>query len=164
MARRKCSAEASPGRRKSPTKNAIRDETVSHFRSKYVAACPAKAGIDILLRLHDQGCDPITPISKFPSDNDLRSVSASNIIALIRAECLQVGAARLGFSPEDIGTHSLRSGGSMAMHFAEVPDQTLMAIVRWRSLGFMVYIQQQISSFSTGVSVKMSQQPWFRHL
>ena len=39
-----------------------------------------------------------------------------------------------------------------------------MAIVRWRSLGFMVYTQQQISSFSTGVSVKMSQQPWFQHL
>ena len=54
--------------------------------------------------------------------------------------------------------------GAMAMHLAEVPDQTLMAIGRWRSLGFMVYIQQQISSFSTGVSVKMSQQPWFRHL
>ena len=52
----------------------------------------------------------------------------------------------------------------MAMHLAEVPDQTLMATGRWRSLGFMVYIQQQISSFSTGVSVKMSQQAWFRHL
>ena len=34
--------------------------------------------------------------------------------------------------------------------FANVPDQTLMAIGRWRSLGFMVYIQQQISSFSMG--------------
>ena len=52
----------------------------------------------------------------------------------------------------------------MAMHLTEVPDQTLMVSGRWRSLGFMVYIQQQISSFSTGVSVKMSQQPWFRHL
>ena len=31
------------------------------------------------------------------------------------------------------------------------------------TLGFMIYIQQQISSFSTGVSVKMIQKPWFRH-
>ena len=52
----------------------------------------------------------------------------------------------------------------MAMHLTNVPDWTLMSIGRWQSPGFMVYIQQQISSFSTGVSVKMIPQPWFRHL
>ena len=67
--------------------------------------------------------------------------------------------ARLILALEDVGTHSLSYGGAMAMHLANVPDPTLMAIVRWQSLGFMVYIQQQILSFSTGVSVKMSQQP-----
>ena len=46
------------------------------------------------------------------------------------------------------------------MHLVNVPDQTLVAIVKWQSLGFMVYyIQQQISSFVTGVSVNMSKQP-----
>ena len=52
----------------------------------------------------------------------------------------------------------------MAMHIADVPDQALMTIGSWRSLGFMVYIQQQISSFSAGVSVRMSVQFWFRYL
>ena len=42
------------------------------------------------------------------------------------------------------------------MHITGVPYQTLMDIGRWRSLGFMVYIQQQISSFSRGVLVRMS--------
>ena len=74
------------------------------------------------------------PISDYLSDHGLRSVSASNIIAVIRAECLQVGASRLGFAPEDVGTHSLRSGRAMVMHLAEVPNRTLMAIGRWRSL------------------------------
>ena len=41
----------------------------------------------------------------------------------------------------------------------DVPDRTIMAIGKWWSLRFMVYIQQQISSFSTGVSFKMSQKP-----
>ena len=50
------------------------------------------------------------------------------------------------------------------MHIVNVPDWTLMAIRRWRSLGFMVYIQQQISLFGTGVSVRISTQLWFRHL
>ena len=108
-------------------KNSIRGKTVSHFRSKSAAACPVKAGIDIFLCLCDQGCDPTTSISDYPSDHGLRSVSTSNIIAVIRAECLRVGTARLGFAPEDVGTHSLRSGRAMAMHLAEVPIRTLMA-------------------------------------
>ena len=144
-------------------KNTIRGETVSHFQSESAAACSVKAGTNIFLRLCDQGCDPATPINCFPSDHGLCSVSTSNIIAVIRAECLQMGEARLGFAPEDIEMHSLCSGGAMAMHLTDVPDRTLMAIGRWRSLGFMVYIQQQISSFGTGVSAKMSQQPWFWH-
>ena len=52
----------------------------------------------------------------------------------------------------------------MSMHLVNVPNWTLMVIGRWQSLGFVVYIQQQILSFGTGVSVKMSQQPWFWHL
>ena len=50
------------------------------------------------------------------------------------------------------------------MHIAGVPYRNLMAICWWRSLDFMVYIQQQISSFSMGVLIGMSKQPWFRHL
>ena len=111
----------------------------------------------------DWGCDPTTPIKNYPSNHGFRSVSTSNIITVIRSECLQVGVSRLDFSPEDSGMHSLCSGGAMAMHLADVPDRTLMAIVIWRSLGLMVYIQQQILSFSIGVSVKMSHQPWFWH-
>ena len=47
-----------------------------------------------------------------------------------------MGAARLGFSPEDVGTHSLCSYRAMAMHIAGVPYQTLMTIRRWLLLGF----------------------------
>ena len=91
-------------------------------------------------------------------------VSTPIVIIGLRAECKRVGAARLRFALEDVGTHSLRSGGAMAIHIANVPDLSPMAIRRWCSLGFMVYIQQQIYSFSMGVFVRMSAQPWFQHL
>ena len=144
-------------------KNAIRGKTVLHFCYESDAACPVNVGIDIFLPLRNRGYNPITPISDFPSDHGLRSVNASNIIAVIRYECLQEGAARLGFTLADIITHSLCFVGVISMHLSNVPNWTLMAIGRWRSLGFMVYTQQQISPFSTGVSVKMSQQTWFWH-
>ena len=44
----------------------------------------------------------------------------------------------------------------MDMRITGVPDQTPTTIGWWRLLGFMVYIQHQISSFSAGVSVHMS--------
>ena len=47
------------------------------------------------------------------------------------------------------------------MYITGVPDHTLMVIGRWRSLGFMVYIKHQISSFSASVSVRLIQKPWF---
>ena len=145
-------------------KDAISGETVSNFHSECASAIPVKVGINTFLYLQKWGCDPTTPISNFPSHHGIGSVSTPNIIAVIRAECLRVGATRLGFSPEDARTHSLRSGRVMVMHIPNVSDGLLMAIGRWWSLGFMVNIQQQILSFSTGVSVKMSQHPWFRHL
>ena len=76
----------------------------------------------------------------------------------------KLGAARLGFSPMDVGAHSLRSGISISVHIDDVLDQTLMVIGWWHWLVFVVYIQQQILLFSTGILVCMSSQPWFRHL
>ena len=64
--------------------NDIRRETVFRFRSKSATACLVKAGINIFLRLRDQWCDPTTHISDYPSGHGLRSVSTSNIIAVIR--------------------------------------------------------------------------------
>ena len=144
-------------------KNMIQGESVSHFRSKSAAACLVRAGVKIFLRMRKHGCPGATPVSNYPTNQGLRSSSASDIIVVLQAETIWVGAARIGFDPEDVGTHSLHSNRSMAMHLADVPDQTLMAIEGWRSLEFMVYIQQQISSFSAGVLVKMIRQPWFRH-
>ena len=61
-------------------------------------------------------------------------------ISVVRADTRQVGAARLGFAIEDVGAHFLCYGRAMAMHIMGVPGRNLMAIGRWRLLGFAVYI------------------------
>ena len=144
--------------------NAIKGETISHFRSEYPAVCLVRAGVYIFLRIQEHGCPATTPVSNYPSDKGMCFVGASNIISVIRAKTCQGRAARLGFVSEDVGTRCLHSGRAMDMHIEGGPDCICMAISQWRSKGFMVYIQQQISSFSVGVSVRMGQQPWFRHL
>ena len=145
-------------------KNSIPGETVSHSRSECPDACPVRVGVNIFLRQREHGCDLTTIVSNYPTPQGLHSVISSIIITVLWTECKQVGAARLGFTPDYVGGHYICSGGAMDMCIANFPDRTLMAIRRWRSLGFMVYIQQQISFFRTGVLVCMGAQPWFRHL
>ena len=105
------------------------------------------------------------PVSNYPDSHQwLWYVNASYIITVIWDDTTRVNAAILWFAPEDVRTHSLRSGGARIMQISAVPDGTVMIIGRWCSLLFIVYIQQHISSFSAGISVCMSQQPWFWHL
>ena len=121
-------------------RNSIRGETISNFRSESLAACLLLAGVKIFLHLQEHGCPPTTPVSDCRTAQGIGPASASNVISVIRAETCRVGAARLGFAPENFVTYSLCSSGAMYMHIVGVPDWTLMTIGWWRSLGFMVYI------------------------
>ena len=115
--------------------------------------------------MSEHGCQWGTLDRNYPDTYQrLQSVSALDIITVLQADTTRGGADILGFAPEDVGTHYLLSGRATAMQIAGVLDITFMAIVQWRLLGFMVYIQQHISSFSSDVSVRMSQKPWFQHL
>jgi hypothetical protein len=61
----------------------------------------------------------------------------------------------LGFQKEDIGLHSIRSGGAMAMFLSGVYLIVIQRVGRWSSKAFLEYIQDQVESFTLGVSQKM---------
>jgi hypothetical protein len=50
------------------------------------------------------------------------------MITLIRKAIADMRTERLGFTPEDRGTHSVRSAAAMAMHMASVPAYTILTI------------------------------------
>ena len=61
----------------------------------------------------------------------------------------------LGFSGEDIGTHSIRSSLAMALYLSKRPISTIMLLGRWSSDAFLLYIQRQVQEFSIDVSTDM---------
>ena len=67
----------------------------------------------------------------------------------------------MGYVPDEIGTHSLRSGAAMAMYLNQVPVFTIMLIGRWKSDAFLKYIRRQVQQFSSGVSARMIRTPHF---
>ena len=87
----------------------------------------------------------------------------SNIVELLRATAKNIGFRQLGFSPHEIGSHSLRSGGAMNLHQAHISDSTIKIIGRWRSEAFLIYLQFQVAMFTKGFSEAMAVVPWFTH-
>jgi hypothetical protein len=77
------------------------------------------------------------------------------ILVKICKAVANLGQEVLGFLPEDVGTHSNRSGGAMGVFLAGTPVYTIMLMGRWSSDAFMQYIRKQVLSLSHGIAAKM---------
>ena len=88
-------------------------------------------------------------------------LTSNLILGTLRAVVDDLGPGILGYTKNEIGTHSLRSGCAIALHLAGVPVYMMMLIGCWSSEYFMVYIQRQVKEFATNVSAKMIQQEPF---
>jgi hypothetical protein len=66
-----------------------------------------------------------------------------------------LGQNKLGFTKEEVGTHSNRSGGAMGMFLAGTPVYTIMLSGSWSSNAFMRNIRKQVLDMSHDVSTKM---------
>ena len=90
-----------------------------------------------------------------------KSVTITHLVALLRLWAGKIGFTRLGFDPNEIGSHSLHLSGAMTLHQANKSDRTIKLIGRWRSYAFLIYLQVQVSTFTKGVSVATNQVMWF---
>ncbi len=88
-------------------------------------------------------------------NGSLFSIPSTMILDRIRSAVRSLGKERLGFSEDEVGTHSNRSGGAMGMYLAGTPVYTIMLLGRWSSDAFMRYIRKQVLTMSHGVSSKM---------
>ena len=66
-----------------------------------------------------------------------------------------IGEDILGFTRDDIGLHSIRSGGAMAMFLSCTSGSIIMRVERWSSEEFLEYIREQVENFTAGVSQNM---------
>ena len=77
--------------------------------------------------------------------------ASSKVLPKLRAIIRIIGEDVLGFKDTDIGLHSLRSGGAMAMFLSGVSTIIIKRIGRWLSDAFLEYIREQVESFTFGV-------------
>ena len=137
-----------------------------HQTCTHTALSPIKSLARRINHIMTNNGTPSTPIYyyKHPLYTTWRQVKADQITQAVKAASHAVGLYKLGYSKDDVSSHSLRAGGAMAMHLNGVDTITIRKMGRWKSDTFLMYIHEQISAFATGVSIKMSNHIPFRHI
>jgi hypothetical protein len=146
-------------------KTDVRNATITMYRSGLSVLCPVKAwaGVVQYVRSLPNSTDDTPVCAHFQPHPDATPdhpgkfilLTGTEMIKLIRRAAADIGSDVLGFTPEECGTHSLRSAAAMAMHLAGVPVYTIMLIGRWSSDAFLVYLRPQVMQFTQHISNRM---------
>ena len=138
-------------------KNDRRNVKVHMFRSGDSLLCPVIAWATTVKRvLKVQGASDLSEVCLFEDERGRTSLlQATHIRSRLRAVVAVIGSESLGFDKDDIGLHSLRSGGAMAMFLSGISVIVIQRVGRWSSEAFLEYIREQLESFTLDVSKKM---------
>ena len=135
-------------------KNGVQGETI-HHDATHKLGCPvqALARIAYYIRLHTN--DITTPICTYwDAKGSAHQIYSSAINEALKLAVKQLNPANFGIDPTQLSSHSLRSGGAMALHPAGEPSHTLRKLGRWQSDAFLSSLHTQLSCFNKGLSQK----------
>jgi hypothetical protein len=109
-------------------KRDTKGDIITQHRSKDSLLCPVKIWAKIVKRLISYpSSSGNTTVNLFLfQDGSSHLFSGKDLLSCIRLVAASIGQDELGFSPEDLGLHSARSGAAMAMFLAGVPVFTIM--------------------------------------
>ena len=138
-------------------KNDRRDVCIHMFASGDKVLCPVKAWAYTVKRVRSiPDADDDSPVCLFMDSNGNSTLLTSDYArSRLRAIVDIMGKEDLGFTKEEIGLHSIRSGGAMAMFLSGTSVIVIQRVGRWSSEAFLEYIRDQVESFTAGVSKKM---------
>ena len=147
-------------------KNDRRNKTVHMFRNGDRIMCPVIAWAKTVGRILETvpGANGDTTVCSYFEDGKIKQIESNHVRMRIKSIVEIIGENELGFTKDDVGLHSIRSGGAMAMFLSGVSEIIIQRIGRWESFAFLDYIREQVESFTYGVSTKMLNNEQFYHL
>ena len=72
-----------------------------------------------------------------------------------------MGPCVRGFFKDQLGSHSLRAGGAMALKLNRVDPMLIKKYGRWSSDTFLTHMHEQIAALAEGISTKMARKTHF---
>ncbi len=129
-------------------KRDIRDDKIIHQRSNDKVGnkimCPVRACAKLVSNVYRSKISrtkiPDMKINSVISKGKVFTIPSSMVLDRIRTAVRLLVKDSLGFTEDEVGTHSNRSGGAMGMYLAGTPVYTIMLLGRWSSDAFMRYI------------------------
>ena len=147
-------------------KNNVRNKSVHMFRTGDALLCPVVAWATIIRKI--LMTVPLasghTKVCEYMDNGTVREITSAMLRTRLRNIVDVIGHKVLGFTKDEVGLHSIRSGGAMAMFLSGVPEIVIQRIGRWESTAFMEYIREQVETFTYGVSKSMLNHESFFHL
>ena len=147
-------------------KNNVRNKSVHMFSTGDDLLCPVVAWANTVQRILSTipSASKHTKVSEFNDRGTVKEMTSAIIRARLRNIVAVIGKEILGFTKDEVGLHSIRSGGAMAMFLSGVPEIVIQRVGRWESTAFMEYIREQVETFTYGVSKSMLKHESFFHL
>ena len=139
-------------------KNGLRMDKRTHHRTKDPVLCPVRRLISLVSRLHRlvPKVDRDTPINTVHLTGRTTSITNEQLRKFIRSTCTIMGGKEtFGFTADDIGTKSLRSGAAMSLFLTNHSVHKIMILGRWSSDAFLVYIRPQVLEWTDNMSDDM---------
>ena len=135
-------------------KNDWRSKTVHMFKTRDSILCPVKAWSRTVKRILSSipNCSEDMQVYSFQSGKDTINILGNMMRTRLRSVVQLIGEEVLGFTKEDIGLHSIRAGGAMAMFLSGISEIIIQHVGRWSSFAFIEYIREQVECFTAGVS------------
>jgi len=146
-------------------KNGKRGQIISHHAIDH-PCCPVKAITARVLSLLQDKATPESLICAYrPAPNlPFLHVTNDDIVQAVKLAVKQHKTATRGYTADDVGSHSLRAGGAMALFQQGVDATTIMKLGHWTSTAFMSYIHEQVDIISKEKKKKMSTDATFTNL
>jgi len=140
-------------------KNSKRGETLSHHAlTDGNPCCPVKVVVTRLSDMLRYGAAPVTLICAFWEAKSLpwQYVCSSDMVTVVKQSILATGTQLLGYTPNQVGSHSLRAGRAMALFINKHDAIEIQHAGCWTSITFMEYIHGQLNVVSSSLSTSMA--------
>ena len=138
-------------------KNDKRDVQIHMFRTTDTVLNPVIAWATTVRIIRGYpGTSPDSKVCTFLNpDGTICNIQAPHVRDWLKTIVTLIGEEELGFTAADVGLHSLRSGGAMAMFLSKTSTIIIMRVGRWSSEAFLEYIREQVQDFTAGISENM---------
>ena len=144
----------------------MRDIQIHMFKTNDTVLNPVKAWAKTVQRIlsYKESSDNSKVCTFQTKTGKIINITADDARTRLRAIVDTIGKEKLGFTKDEVGLQSLRSGGAMAMFLSGTSTIVIRRIGRWSSDAYLEYIREQVEDFTAGVAEKMLQFESFSNL